>query len=94
MAAMYGRISVAPSEQLMPAAKGCACSTDVQNASTVCPERLRPLRSTMVTERNSGISGATSFTAAMAALPLSVSKTVSMSRMSTPPSFSARAASA
>ena len=58
---MYGRISVAPSEQLTPAANGSACSTEVQKASTVWPDRLRPLRSTMVTETKSGSSGATSF---------------------------------
>ena len=40
-----GRISFAPSEQLTPTMNGFACSTDDQNASTVWPERLRPLRS-------------------------------------------------
>src|SRR6266851_222356 len=44
---MYGRISVAPSEQLMPAAKGSACSTEFHHASTVWPERFLPLRSTI-----------------------------------------------
>ena len=80
----------------MPAAKGWACSTEVQKASTVWPDRLRPLRSMIVTEIKSGTSPAreTSLTAAIAALLLSVSKTVSMSRTSTPPSTSARAASA
>ncbi len=49
-----GRISVAPSEQLTPTTSGSACSIESQNASTVCPERLRPLRSTAVNESQSG----------------------------------------
>ncbi len=56
----YGRISVAPSEQLTPTMSGSACSIEVQNASTVWPERVRPERSTIVTEIQSGSSGATS----------------------------------
>ena len=55
-----------------------ACSTDVQNASTVWPERLRPLWSTAVNESHSGSSGATSSAATIAALALSVSKIVSI----------------
>ena len=47
---MYGRISRAPSAQLMPTLNGCACATEVQNASTVWPESVRPLRSVIVTE--------------------------------------------
>ena len=35
---------VAPSEQLTPTISGSACSTEIQNASTVWPERLRPLQ--------------------------------------------------
>ena len=46
----HGRISVAPSAQLMPTVSGRACITLVQNASTVWPERVRPLLSVMVTE--------------------------------------------
>gem|GEM_PF-5672363 len=64
----------------MLTASGEACSTEIQNASTVCPERLRPLRSTTETETTSGSSGATARAAAIAALPLRVSKTVSTSR--------------
>src|SRR6266700_2607845 len=37
-------MSEAPSEQLMLTASGRACSIESQKASTVCPERLRPLR--------------------------------------------------
>jgi len=78
----------------MPTATGRACSTEVQNASTVWPERLRPLRSTMLTEITSGSSGATSRAATMAALPLRVSKMVSITSRSAPPSRKPRAASA
>ncbi len=68
---------------------GLACSIAVQNASTVCPDSVRPDRSTMVTEIHSGRSGATSRAAAMAALAFRVSKIVSTSSRSTPPSASA-----
>ena len=89
-----GRISVAPSEQLTPTTSGSACSTEVQNASLVWPERLRPLRSMAVKESQSGVSGAVSRAAAIAAFAFSVSKMVSISRMSTPPSTSASICSA
>jgi len=69
-------MSAAPSEQLTPTTSGSACSTDVQNASTVWPERLRPLRSTAVNESQSGRSGATSSAATIAAFAFSVSKIV------------------
>ena len=58
---MYGRISAAPSAQLIPMANGFACATEFQKASTVWPESVRPLRSTIVTEIQSGTFGATSF---------------------------------
>jgi hypothetical protein len=80
---------VAPSEQLTPTISGLACSTESQNASAVCPERLRPLRSIAVKESQRGSSGATSAAATIAAFAFSVSKIVSTSRMSTPPSASA-----
>ena len=83
---MNGRISVAPSEQLTPTMKGSACSTEIQNASTVCPERFRPERSIAVKEIHSGSSGATSFAATSAAFAFSVSKIVSIMSRSTPPS--------
>ena len=38
--ATYGRISFAPSEQLMPTISGSACSIEIQNASIVCPESV------------------------------------------------------
>ena len=84
-----GRISVAPREQLTPTMNGSACSTEIQNASEVWPERLRPLLSTAVNESQSGSSGATSRAATIAALAFRVSKMVSIRRRSTPPSRSA-----
>ena len=89
-----GRISVAPSEQLTPTTNGSACSTEYQNASTVCPDRLRPLLSIAVNEIQRGTSGATSSAAAIAAFALSVSKIVSIRSRSTPPSTSPRICSA
>ena len=89
-----GRISVAPSEQLTPTISGRACSTETQNASDVCPERFRPLRSIAVKEIQSGSSGATSAAATIAAFAFSVSKIVSIRRKSTPPSTSAAICSA
>ena len=79
---------------MTPTTSGCACSTEIQNASTVCAERFRPLRSIAVNESQSGSSGAASCAAKIAALQLSVSKTVSMRSRSTPPSRSARICSA
>jgi hypothetical protein len=73
---------------------GLACSTESQNASTVWPDRLRPLRSIAVNDSQSGTSGAPSIAAAIAAFALSVSKIVSINRKSTPPSTSARTCSA
>jgi hypothetical protein len=70
---------------LTPTTSGRACSTETQNASAVCPERLRPLRSMAVNESQSGSSGATSAAATIAAFPFRVSKIVSTSRRSTPP---------
>jgi len=58
------------------------------------PERCGPLRSVMVTEIISGTSGAASFAAASAAFAFSVSKIVSTSSRSTPPSTSPRICSA
>ena len=71
-----------------------ACSIDTQNASDVCPERLRPLRSIAVNEIQSGTVGATSAAATIAAFALSVSKIVSIRSTSTPPSTSAAICSA
>ena len=67
---------------------------EIQNASGVCPERVRPLKSTAVIEIQSGSSGASSNAAAIAAFALSVSKIVSIRSTSAPPSLSARICSA
>ena len=76
---------------------GSACRMLCQKASTVWPESVRPDASTIVPEMTSGrrspISSNRAWTAKMAALALSVSKIVSMSRMSAPPSMSPAAAS-
>ena len=56
--ARNGRISRAPSAQLMPTEIGFACCTDAQNASIVWPESVRPLRSVIVTEIRIGSSTA------------------------------------
>jgi hypothetical protein len=89
-----GRISFAPSEQLTPTISGFACSTASQNASSVCPESVRPERSTIVTEIQSGSSGASSSAATRPAFAFSVSKIVSRRSRSTPPSRSPRICSA
>ena len=73
---------------------GSACSTDAQNASTVWPERFRPLWSIAVKQIQRGTSGATSSAAAIAAFAFSVSKIVSIRKRSTPPSTSAAICSA
>ena len=83
-----------PREQLIATASRPACSIEAQNASTVWPDNVRPLRSTTVSETTSGNSGATSRAATIAAFAFSVSKTVSISRRSTPPSARPRICSA
>ena len=86
-----------PSAQLSPTTSGSAWRMLCQNASTVWPESVRPDASTMVPEMISGTcrpsSSKSACTAKMAALALSVSKIVSMSRMSAPPSSRPAAAS-
>jgi hypothetical protein len=78
----------------MPTLNGRACAIVVQNASTVWPESVRPLRSVIVTEIITGgiapRSARSSSMATSAAFALSVSKIVSTSRRSTPPSTSPR----
>ncbi len=94
----YGRISFGPSAQFRPTLSGSAWDTEFQNASPVCPVSVRPLKSVIVPEimigRSRPISASTSLAAKIAALELSVSKIVSMSSTSTPPSMSARTCSA
>ncbi len=90
----YGRISFAPSAQLIPTERSGACETEFQNASTIWPESVRPDLSVIVTETMSGTRRAPSSksccAAKRAALRTSVSKTVSKRRTSAPPSSSPR----
>ena len=69
---------------------------EAQNASQVWPDSVRPLASVIVPEITSGSARRSRFmasrAAAMAALALRVSNTVSIIRRSTPPAISARAA--
>ena len=87
---MCARICFAPSAQLIPTLSSGACETEIQKASTVWPDSVRPLRSTMVTEAISGrrlpVFSKYCWAAKSAALPLSVSKMVSTRSKSTPPS--------
>jgi hypothetical protein len=94
-------MSRAPSAQLTPTLNGFACAIDVQNASIVCPDSVRPLRSVIVTEIITGTRGwglearssNSSSMATMAALAFSVSTIVSTSKRSQPPSIRPRACS-
>ena len=65
--------------------------TEIQNASTVWPERFRPERSVIVTEAITGSfaprSSRARTTPDSAAFAFSVSKAVSTSSRSTPPSM-------
>jgi hypothetical protein len=91
------RSSFAPSAQLSPTEKGRAWLTEIQKASGVWPVRVRPDRSVMVPEiisgRRSPRASKTFSTAKIAALAFSVSKIVSISSRSVPPSISPSAAS-
>jgi hypothetical protein len=82
----------------MPTESGRACAIEIQKASMVWPERVRPLRSTTVTEIITGgripVSSPTSSIAISAALALSVSVIVSTSSRSAPPSIRPRTCSA
>jgi hypothetical protein len=83
---------------LTPTVSAPACAIEAWNASIVCPDKVRPLRSVMVTEMRIGTrvprATKTSSIATRAALALSVSKIVSTSSTSTPPSSSPRTCSA
>ena len=89
----YGSISSGPNEQFKPTMSGSACAIEMRKASTVCPLSVRPERSVTVPEIISGSfspsRSKTSEIADSAAFALSVSKTVSTSKRSTPPSTSA-----
>ena len=93
----YWRSSFAPSAQLRPKLKGRAWRSEFQKASAVCPDSVRPDASVMVPEIITGqrrpASSKNFSMANSAALALSVSNTVSTSRMSAPPAVRPRAAS-
>ncbi len=94
---MYCRSSFEPKAQFRPTLIGFAWRTEFQNASVTWPERVRPLASVMVPEIMMGTSSPSSsrysVTPKIAAFAFSVSKMVSMSSRSAPPSTSPRAAS-
>jgi hypothetical protein len=94
---MYGRISAAPSAQLSPTDSGRAWRTEFQNASTVWPERMRPDASVtvplIITGTRAPRRSNSASTAKIAALAFSVSKMVSISSRSAPPSSRPRACS-
>ncbi len=52
--ATYGLSRSAPKAQFMPTENGRAWATEIQNASTVWPESVRPLASVIVPEIMSG----------------------------------------
>jgi hypothetical protein len=83
---------LAPSAQLSPTSSGRACRTECQNASVTWPERVRPEASVIVPEIITGqrrpCSSKSVSSAKIAALALSVSKMVSISSTSEPPSTS------
>ena len=93
----YCRSALAPRAQLSPTVRGRLCATEFQNASVVWPESVRPLASVMVPEIMMGTLNPTASKCASmaksAALAFSVSKMVSTSRRSAPPSSSPRTAS-
>ncbi|MDT4867240.1 hypothetical protein FQZ97_1021380 [compost metagenome] len=86
-------MSAAPSAQFRPTASGCRWRTLAQKALTVWPLRMRPEASVtvplMITGRRSPLFSKNSSIANSAALALSVSKMVSTSNTSAPPSTSA-----
>ena len=85
---IYGISLSAPNPQFNPTDNGRACATEATNASNVWPDSVRPF-SVSVTETIMGTSrpdkSIMSSAALIAAFALSVSKTVSISRTSTPP---------
>jgi len=91
-------MSWAPSEQFMLTASGRACSIDARKASMVWPESVRPLLSVMVTEMMTGTraprAANVSSMAHRHALAFMVSKMVSATRRSAPPSRRPRTCSA
>ena len=93
----YGRINAAPSAQFKPTVNGFAWRTEFQNAGTVWPDRMRPDASVTVPEIMIGKrlpdSSKKVSIANSAALQFSVSKIVSTSSTSAPPSTRPRVCS-
>ena len=95
----YGRIRAAPSAQFRPMVSGLAWRTEFQKAGTVWPDRMRPEASVTVPEIISGRRGVPGCSskywsiANRAALQFRVSKMVSTSSRSTPPSTRPRSCS-
>ena len=87
----------APSAQLRPTSSGFTCRTEYQNASVTWPDSVRPEASVMVPEIITGQrrprSSNSVSSAKIAALAFSVSKIVSTSSTSAPPSTSPSACS-
>ena len=52
---MCGRSCSAPKAQLKPIESGFACETEVQKASTVCPDKVLPEASVIVPDIINGI---------------------------------------
>jgi hypothetical protein len=91
-------MSSGPSEQLRPTASRGACAIEFQQASTVCPVSMRsePTWVNVIEARMGTVrpwSANTFWIANSAAFRFSVSKAVSGSRRSTPPSRRPRACS-
>ena len=87
-ASTFGRISAAPRAQLIPTLSRSKCETECQNASIVCPERVRPALSMIVPETITGrltsLSTKYLLMAKRHAFMFRVSKLVSGNRMSDP----------
>ena len=92
---MYWRSSAGPNAQFNPTEIGLACFTEFQKASVVWPLKVLPDASVIVPEIIIGVlvpvSSANCNRAKIAAFAFSVSKIVSISSMSAPPSSSAMA---
>ena len=93
----HGSSCFAPKPQFSPMESRLAWERDATKASTVCPDSVRPEASDSVPDAMMGMSvprsSARSLMAFTAALALRVSKIVSISSTSAPPSMSPRACS-
>ena len=85
---------MAPSAQFTPTHSGLACATEVQNASMVCPDSVRPDLSVMVTEMMVGTSSAVSPRASSSSAMATSAAPVAPSRLLSPTQPVATAAAA